>query len=104
MLPLFLFITLSHLHSTKAGESVIFEQIGTMIGSTSYLHVHIPLSIRALVEQHNKYYLNTLFKSPDDIAQWLYSGVHMEPSGKSWKDYSNETSAMLYAIKGNAED
>ena len=58
-------------------ESVIFEQFGTLVGSTSYLHVHIPLYISKMLEQHDKYldYVESKFSSPEKIRNWLFAGA-----------------------------
>jgi hypothetical protein len=50
ILPL-LFFNLGHATS----ENIIFEQIGSLAGSTSYLHAHITLSISSIEQQFNKY-------------------------------------------------
>jgi len=37
------------------GENIIFEQIGSLAGSTSYLHVHVTISISSIEEQFESY-------------------------------------------------
>ena len=36
-------------------ENVIFEQIGTLSGSTSYLHTHVTINISSIEIQYNLY-------------------------------------------------
>jgi len=89
---------------TQAAESVIFEQFGTMVGSTSYLHVHIPLYISKMLEQHNKYrdYLTSKFETPEKIRSWLFAGAFhkynitaaMVQSGNLTKEEANLLSAL----------
>lgn len=45
----------SHPQFVKSGEHVIFEQIGQLAGSTSYLHAHITVSVTAIEEQLTMY-------------------------------------------------
>ena len=40
---------------SQATENVIFEQIGTLSGSTSYLHTHVTINISAIEIQYNTY-------------------------------------------------
>ena len=40
---------------SRAMENVIFEQIGTLSGSTSYLHTHVTINISSIEIQYNMY-------------------------------------------------
>ena len=42
-------------HLAAGGEHVIFEQIGQLAGSTSYLHAHITVSVTSIEEQFQSY-------------------------------------------------
>jgi hypothetical protein len=42
-------------HPIDGKESVIFEQLGTLIGATSYLHVHLDINLNAIQEQLMRY-------------------------------------------------
>jgi len=46
---------MSHPQLVKTGEHVIFEQIGQLAGSTSYLHAHITVSVTSIEEQLTTY-------------------------------------------------
>ena len=89
-------------------ESVIFEQFGTLVGSTSYLHVHIPLYIRQMRLQHNKYqeYLNTRLDTPEKIKKWLYAGAYKQFNLTAERvrngDISAEEQNLLRAIDINS--
>ena len=58
-------------------EPVIFEQFGTLVGSTSYMHVHVPLYIGSIAAQYNKYeeYLIKEFANSETVRNWLYEGL-----------------------------
>ena len=42
--------------TSQATENVIFEQIGTLSGSTSYLHTHVTINISSIEIQYNMYW------------------------------------------------
>ena len=44
-----------YLPSANANDNVIFEQIGKMAGSTSYLHPHITINLSAITLQYEEY-------------------------------------------------
>ena len=52
---LVLFIGLYSSKHSALGENIIFEQIGSLAGSTSYLHVHVTISISAIEAQFESY-------------------------------------------------
>lgn len=76
---LLLYIAMSNLPfpDRSQAEPVIFEQFGTLVGSTSYLHVHIPLYIDGISKQHDRYeeYLTTKFANAQTVKTWLYEGL-----------------------------
>ena len=41
--------------TTAKGENIIFEQIGTLAGTTSYLHPHVTINISSIECQYNLY-------------------------------------------------
>ena len=41
--------------ATVKGENIIFEQIGTLSGATSYLHPHVTINISSIERQYNLY-------------------------------------------------
>ena len=41
--------------TVKANDNVIFEQIGKMAGSTSYLHPHVTINLSAITFQYEEY-------------------------------------------------
>ena len=47
--------TICQVTLVSAGEHVIFEQIGQLAGSTSYLHAHITVSVTSIEEQFRSY-------------------------------------------------
>ena len=49
MIFLLLYVT------TVKGENIIFEQIGTLAGATSYLHPHVTINISSIARQYNLY-------------------------------------------------
>ncbi len=52
---LFILLAFSHPQLIIANEHVIFEQIGLLAGSTSYLHAHITVSVSSIEEQLDSY-------------------------------------------------
>ena len=54
-------------------ENVIFEQIGQLAGSTSYLHVHVTISLSSIKEQINAFRgtLEKHFKDEETIQQYV---------------------------------
>jgi len=50
-----LFLTITCNAPVDSKEAVIFEQIGQLAGVTTYLHVHVELSISSVEAQLNKY-------------------------------------------------
>jgi anaerobic ribonucleoside-triphosphate reductase len=53
-------------HPIDGKESVIFEQLGTLIGATSYLHVHLDINLNAIQEQLMRY---------SDVLQHQFTNV-----------------------------
>ena len=88
---------------TIAAETVIFEQFGTLVGSTSYMHVHITLSLDSLIRQHNTYleYLEEKFNSTDAVIKWMTAELPISKPSKEdaaipysgyWTKYLNSSS------------
>jgi hypothetical protein len=98
---------------TIAAETVIFEQFGTLVGSTSYMHVHITLSLDSLIRQHDTYleYLEEKFNSTDAVIKWMTAELPISKPSKEdaaipysgyWTKYLN-SSSIRSAIRNNAD-
>ena len=92
---LFLFIYLIFLGPPMyycATENVIFEQIGLMAGSVSYLHVHIPVSVTSIEEQL-RHYNDTLeerFSNTDNVLKVFkgkFTNQTSKYTGKNFVDH-----------------
>lgn len=78
-----------------------------MVGSTSYLHVHVPLYIDAILQQHNSYhqYLTEKFISKEVIRGWLSEGLlaARNVSAKThWRNYTSDVQLLMAALETNS--
>jgi len=102
------YLVLLSLHGIAyCSEPVIFEQFGTLVGSTSYLHVHVPLYIDAILQQHNSYhqYLTEKFISKEVIRGWLSEGLlaARNVSAKThWRNYTSDVQLLMAALETNS--
>jgi hypothetical protein len=55
ILTLIILFCIGHPQFNVSAENIIFEQIGSLAGSTSYLHVHVTISISSIEEQFESY-------------------------------------------------
>ena len=107
-LMLIYFLTLIVLTTVSiASEPVIFEQFGRLVGSTSYVHVHCPLYLDSIINQHNKYeeYLSQKFKSPETIKIWLYEGLLASKNISSktpWANLTSDLQTLMLTIDTNS--
>ena len=103
------YLVLLSLHGIAyCSEPVIFEQFGTLVGSTSYLHVHVPLYIDAILQQHNSYhqYLTEKFISKEVIRGWLSEGLlaARNVSTKThWRNYTSDVQLLMAALETNSD-
>jgi hypothetical protein len=98
---IFLIILIYNNHSSDATEHVVFERIGQMSGTTSFINVHVTLGIGLLTQQVDKYrdLLSTTFHSKEAILELfekqLPSFNVSNVSGKQLNSYYS-TMAILW--------
>ena len=100
-LPIFFLLYVFIIRPIATAETVIFEQFGTIVGSTSYMHVHIQVSLDSQILQHNTYlqYLQERFNNTDAVIKWITAELPIAKPSKEDLEipYSSFWTKHLYS-------